>query len=76
MEKDSEAGRALQAAGVTPASLNAAINAELKSPEMLERLLRLGAEIRVGTPEDFGAFIAQEGPKWAEVIKSSGLKLE
>ena len=56
--------------------LNAAINAELKSPEMLERLLRLGAEIRVGTPEDFGAFIAQEGPKWAEVIKSSGLKLE
>jgi tripartite-type tricarboxylate transporter receptor subunit TctC len=56
--------------------LNAAINAELKSPEIIERLLRLGAEIRVGTPEDFGNFITEEGPKWAEVIKSSGLKLE
>jgi tripartite-type tricarboxylate transporter receptor subunit TctC len=56
--------------------LNAAINTELKSPEMIERLLRLGAEIRAGTPEDFGNFITEEGPKWAEVIKSSGLKLE
>ena len=53
-----------------------AINTELKSPEMIERLLRLGAEIRAGTPEDFGNFITEEGPKWAEVIKSSGLKLE
>jgi tripartite-type tricarboxylate transporter receptor subunit TctC len=56
--------------------LNAAINAELRSPALLERLLRLGAEIKAGTPEDFGKFIAGEGPKWAEVVKSSGLKLE
>ncbi|AMN41935.1 Bug family tripartite tricarboxylate transporter substrate binding protein [Rhodoplanes sp. Z2-YC6860] len=56
--------------------LNVAINTELKSPEMIERLLRLGAEIRAGTPEDFDKFITEEGPKWAEVIKSSGLKLE
>jgi tripartite-type tricarboxylate transporter receptor subunit TctC len=56
--------------------LNTAINAELRSPEMLENLLRLGAEIKPGTPDDFAAFIAEEGPKWAEVIKSSGLKLE
>ena len=56
--------------------LNAAINTELKSPELIERLLRLGAEIKAGSPEDFGNFINEEGPKWAEVIKSSGLKLE
>ena len=43
---------------------------------MVERLLRLGAEIKVGSPSDFAAFIAEEGPKWAEVIKSSGMKLE
>jgi len=55
--------------------LNTAINEALKSPEMLERLLRLGAEIKPGTPADFAAFIAEEGPKWAEVIKSSGIKL-
>jgi len=56
--------------------LNTAINAELKSGEMLERLLRLGAEVKTGTPADFAAFIAEEAPKWAEVIKSSGMKLE
>jgi tripartite-type tricarboxylate transporter receptor subunit TctC len=56
--------------------LNTAINEALKSPDMLERLLRLGAEIKPGTPDDFAAFIAEEGPKWAEVIKSSGMKLE
>jgi tripartite-type tricarboxylate transporter receptor subunit TctC len=56
--------------------LNVAINAELKSGVMLERLLRLGAEVKAGTPADFAAFIAGEAPKWADVIKSSGMKLE
>jgi tripartite-type tricarboxylate transporter receptor subunit TctC len=56
--------------------LNTAINAELKSGDMLGTLLRLGAEVRAGTPADFAAFIADEAPKWADVIKSSGMKLE
>ena len=56
--------------------LNAAINAELRSGEMLGTLLRLGAEVKAGTPADFAAFIADEAPKWADVIKSSGMKLE
>jgi tripartite-type tricarboxylate transporter receptor subunit TctC len=64
----------------TPAAiiekLNGAINAELKSGEMRDTLLRLGAEVKAGTPSDFAAFIAAEAPKWAEVIKSSGMKLE
>jgi len=64
----------------TPASiiekLNTAINAELKSGEMRETLTRLGADVKAGTPADFSAFVADEAPKWAEVIKSSGMKLE
>jgi tripartite-type tricarboxylate transporter receptor subunit TctC len=56
--------------------LNGAINTELRSGDMRETLLRLGAEVKAGTPEDFAAFIAKEAPKWAEVIKSSGMKLE
>ena len=64
----------------TPAAivdkLNAAINAELKAGDMRETLLRLGAEVKAGTPSDFAAFVAEEAPKWAEVIKSSGMKLE
>ncbi|MEI8150853.1 MAG: tripartite tricarboxylate transporter substrate binding protein [Hyphomicrobiales bacterium] len=56
--------------------LNAAINAELKSGDMRDTLLRLGAEVKAGTPADFAAFVADEVPKWAEVIKSSGMKLD
>ena len=43
---------------------------------MRETLLRLGADVKAGTPADFAAFVAEEAPKWAEVIKSSGMKLE
>jgi len=64
----------------TPASiiekLKSAINAELKSGEMRDTLTRLGADVKAGTPRDFAAFVADEAPKWAEVIKSSGMKLE
>jgi tripartite-type tricarboxylate transporter receptor subunit TctC len=56
--------------------LNAAINAELKSGEMRDTLTRLGADVKAGTPADFAAFVADEAPKWAEVIKSSGMTLE
>ncbi len=56
--------------------LNAAINAELNSGDMHDTLVRLGAEVKAGTPSDFAAFVAEEAPKWAEVIKSSGMKLE
>jgi tripartite-type tricarboxylate transporter receptor subunit TctC len=56
--------------------LNGAINAELRSGDMRQTLLRLGAEVKAGTPADFAAFVGQEAPKWAEVIKSSGMKLE
>jgi tripartite-type tricarboxylate transporter receptor subunit TctC len=56
--------------------LNTAINAELTSGEMSATLTRLAADVRPGTPEDFAAFIATEAPKWSEVVKSSGLKLE
>src|SRR4029077_7138921 len=56
--------------------LNAAINAELKCSAMRETLIRLGADGKPGAAEDFAAFVADEAPKWAEVIKSSGMKLE
>ena len=39
-------------------------------------MARLGVETKPGTPADFSAFIADELPKWAAVIKSSGMKLQ
>lgn len=54
--------------------LNAAINAELRSDELQTILIRLGAEPKTGSPQDFAEFIAEEVPKWAKVVKSSGMK--
>jgi len=30
--------------------------------------------IRIGSPQDFAAFIAAELPRWAAIVKSSGVK--
>jgi tripartite-type tricarboxylate transporter receptor subunit TctC len=37
---------------------------------------RLGIDTKPGTPADFATFIAEELPKWSEVIKSSGMTLQ
>jgi tripartite-type tricarboxylate transporter receptor subunit TctC len=66
-------------AGTPPdivARLNAGINAALTSPDMLLALRRLGGEPAGGSPRDFAAVLAQEGPKWIEMVQSSGLKID
>ncbi len=55
--------------------LNTAINQGLQSPGMHSTLARLGAEAKVGSPQDFAAFIAEETQKWGAIVKSSGVKL-
>jgi tripartite-type tricarboxylate transporter receptor subunit TctC len=54
--------------------LNAVINEALKSPEMTASLTKLGFETRIGSPQDFANFVAAEIPRWARVIKTSGMK--
>lgn len=60
----------------TPAAIVARLNAELmevmKDPSVRERVLQAGIEPVASTPEEFGAFIRSEIPKWAKVIESSG----
>ena len=62
----------------TPAAIIARLNAEIVNvmnmPRVRDFLLQQGIEARSGTPEQFGAFIRNEIPKWAEVIRFSGLK--
>jgi tripartite-type tricarboxylate transporter receptor subunit TctC len=53
--------------------LNAAINAGLTSPPMQARLKQLAAETRPGTPEQLGAFVASEIPKWQALAKLTGV---
>jgi tripartite-type tricarboxylate transporter receptor subunit TctC len=56
--------------------LNAAINQGLKSPDMTSNLGRLGAQTRVGSPQAFAAFIAEETQKWGTIMTSAGVKLD
>ena len=54
--------------------LNAAINDALAAPDIRASFARLGIEGKSGTPADFAAVIAQEAPKWAEIVRLTGIK--
>jgi len=56
--------------------LNKEINAGLADPKIKARLADLGTTPFMGTPSDFGRFIAAETAKWAKVVKFAGLKPE
>jgi tripartite-type tricarboxylate transporter receptor subunit TctC len=69
----------LAPAGTPPSivgKLNAAINEALQSPEISTNFAKFSAQAKVGSPQDFAAFIAVEAPKWAALVKDSGAKLE
>jgi tripartite-type tricarboxylate transporter receptor subunit TctC len=58
------------------AKLNAEVNAILAEPEMKKRLVELGGEPLIQTPEKFGADIVAETEKWKKVVEFAGLKVE
>jgi tripartite-type tricarboxylate transporter receptor subunit TctC len=58
------------------AKLNKEINAVLAEPATKKRLVELGGEPLIGTPEAFAAIIAAETEKWEKVVKFAGLKIE
>ena len=56
--------------------LNAETNAALRSPEMKAAMARLGIEANIWTPREFATFIADETPKWQNIVRDSGVKVE
>jgi tripartite-type tricarboxylate transporter receptor subunit TctC len=66
-------------AGMPPAitaKVNAAINDTLRSPEMKHAMNDLGFQARIGTPQDFAAFMAHEAARWSEIVKRTGSKFD
>jgi tripartite-type tricarboxylate transporter receptor subunit TctC len=58
------------------AKLNSEINAILAEPEMKQRLVELGGEPLIQSPEAFGEQIKAETEKWKKVVEFAGLKVE
>jgi len=58
------------------AKLNAEFNKALKLPELSKRLADEGADPAGGTPEQFGALIKEEIPRWGKVVRDSGAKVD
>ena len=54
--------------------LNKEMTAAVAPPDVQERLKTLGFETPTMTPDELGAFLKAEMPKWAAVIKAAGIK--
>jgi tripartite-type tricarboxylate transporter receptor subunit TctC len=48
----------------------------LKSPELLDKMKKLGAEVRLLSQEEFAAFIAAENQRLGTLIRAAGVKAE
>jgi tripartite-type tricarboxylate transporter receptor subunit TctC len=57
------------------AKLNATINDGLRTPEVRELLAKIGIEPLVTTPREFADLIAREVPKWAAIVKATGVRV-
>ena len=58
------------------ATLHRAAVTAFADPELRKAMLELGVDLVGNTPEEFRAYLKAEIPKWAEIIKMSGAKIE
>jgi tripartite-type tricarboxylate transporter receptor subunit TctC len=71
---------ALAAPAGTPRDVRERISAEamraVRSPELSEKLAAIGAVPRPSTPEEFGALLRSESPRWRDIVARSGAKAD
>ena len=56
--------------------LHEVFTSTLKMPDVRERLLKQGFDIIGSTPDDFAAYVKNEIPKWAKVVKASAASVD
>jgi tripartite-type tricarboxylate transporter receptor subunit TctC len=60
----------------TVAFINASMGKALESGDLRDRLTGLGFEPYASTPEEFGAFLAAEVRRYAQVIRDGGIRVD
>ena len=69
----------LAPAGTPPAvvsRVSAEMRKSLAKPETLARMKQLGAIVVADSPAEFAAFLRKDHDRWAQVIKTAGIKAE
>jgi tripartite-type tricarboxylate transporter receptor subunit TctC len=56
--------------------LNSSVDKALQSPELRANLAKLGIEARGGTPQAFGAAMADDMTKYDEIVRLTGIKVD
>jgi tripartite-type tricarboxylate transporter receptor subunit TctC len=63
----------------TPREIVDLLNAEgrkaFSAQDVRDRFVAQGIQLPLGTPEDYGAFIAAEHKRWGEIVRGAGIKL-
>ncbi len=53
-------------------TLNRGINKALASPDVVERLAKIGMDPATSTPEEFARIVSSDYAKWGPIVKASG----
>jgi tripartite-type tricarboxylate transporter receptor subunit TctC len=56
--------------------LNRVINDTLQAPDMKELVAKFGSELRIGSSQEFGTFLAGETQKWGNIAKKAGVSVD
>jgi tripartite-type tricarboxylate transporter receptor subunit TctC len=56
--------------------INRETNAILSDPKMIAQFVELGITVALGSPANFGNFIAEDTEKWAKVVRATGAKAD
>lgn len=56
--------------------LNGAFRQALAAPQTRSRLDALGAEIKIGTPEDLDKMLSRERAQWSAIVKAANIRME
>ena len=64
----------------TPPAMAARLNAEIRkvlaTPEIANRIVDLGGDIRTGSADEFGGWMTKAIAEWGDVVKAEGISLD